>query len=218
MITEIYYFYLTNIGFGNIILLSGYDAIINPIVQALPFQGCLFSAFKAKRSQYCSEDGGFNMAEQDVLITIEGLHKMEEELEHLKTVRRKEVADRIKQAIEFGDISENSEYEDAKNEQAFIEGSILALEKKLKNARVVDDSDVNIDVVSEYSTVTLLNLDTSEEISYQIVGSVEAKPFEGKISNESPVGKAVLGHPVGSELTVSVPAGELHLRIVSINK
>ena len=158
------------------------------------------------------------MAEQDVLITIEGLHKMEEELEHLKTVRRKEVADRIKQAIEFGDISENSEYEDAKNEQAFIEGSILALEKKLKNARVVDDSDVNIDVVSEYSTVTLLNLDTNEEISYQIVGSVEAKPFEGKISNESPVGKAVLGHPVGNELTVIVPAGELRLRIVSIHK
>jgi transcription elongation factor GreA len=158
------------------------------------------------------------MVEQDVLITIEGLHKMEEELEHLKTVRRREVASRIKQAIEFGDISENSEYEDAKNEQAFIEGSILALEKKLKNARVVDDSNVNIDVVSEYSTVTLLNLDTQEELRYQIVGSVEAKPFEGKISNESPVGKAVLGHPVDSELTVIIPAGELHLRIISIDK
>ena len=158
------------------------------------------------------------MVEQDVLITIEGLRNMEKELEHLKTVRRKEVAGRIKQAIEFGDISENSEYEDAKNEQAFIEGSILALEKKLKNARVVDDSDVNIDVVSEYSTVTMLNLDTQEEIRYQIVGSVEARPFEGKISNESPVGKAVLGHPAGSELTVAVPAGELRLRILSINK
>ena len=158
------------------------------------------------------------MAEHDVLITLEGLRKMEEELEHLKTVRRKEVAARIKQAIEFGDISENSEYEDAKNEQAFIEGSILALEKKLKNARVVDDSNVNIDVVSEYSTVKLLNLDTKEEVSYQIVGSVEAKPFEGKISNESPVGKAVLGYPVGSELTVTIPAGELHLRILSITK
>jgi len=158
------------------------------------------------------------MTEQDVLITIEGLRNMEKELEHLKTVRRKEVASRIKQAIEFGDISENSEYEDAKNEQAFIEGSILALEKKLKNARVVDDSDVNIDVVSEYSTVTLLNLDTNEETSYQIVGSVEAKPFEGKISNESPVGKAVLGHPIGKELTINVPAGELHVRIISINK
>ena len=158
------------------------------------------------------------MAEQDVIITLEGLRNIEEELEQLKTVRRKEVAARIKQAIEFGDISENSEYEDAKNEQAFIEGSILALEKKLKNARVVDESDVNIDVVSEYSTVTLLNLNTNEEVRYQIVGSVEAKPFEGKISNESPVGKALLGHPIGKELTVVVPAGELHLRILSINK
>jgi transcription elongation factor GreA len=156
--------------------------------------------------------------QQDVLITLEGLRNMEKELEHLKTVRRKEVAGRIKQAIEFGDISENSEYEDAKNEQAFIEGSILALEKKLKNARVVDDTNVNISVVSEYSTVTLLNLDTQEEMRYQIVGSVEARPFEGKISNESPVGKAVLGHPAGSELSVTVPAGELHLRILSINK
>jgi transcription elongation factor GreA len=156
------------------------------------------------------------MAEQDVLITLEGLHKMEEELDHLKTVRRKEVASRIKQAIEFGDISENSEYEDAKNEQAFIEGSILALEKKLKNARVVDDRNINIDVVSEYSTVTMFNLDTEEQVTYQIVGSVEAKPFEGKISNESPVGMAVLGHPIGSELTVVVPAGQLRLRIVSI--
>jgi len=158
------------------------------------------------------------MPENDVLITIEGLHKMEEELEHLKTVRRKEVASRIKQAIEFGDISENSEYEDAKNEQAFIEGTILALEKKLKNARVVDDKDVNISVVSEYSTVTLLNLDTNEEMTYQIVGSVEAKPFEGKISNESPVGQALLGHPVGSCLAINVPAGSLHVRILAINK
>jgi len=158
------------------------------------------------------------MSEHDVLITIEGLHKMEEELEHLKTVRRKEVASRIKQAIEFGDISENSEYEDAKNEQAFIEGSILALEKKLKNARVVNENDVNIDVVSEYSTVTLLNMDTNEEMTYQIVGSVEAKPFEGKISNESPVGQALLGHPVGSSLTVNVPAGSLHVRILAIRK
>jgi len=158
------------------------------------------------------------MSEHDVLITIEGLHKMEEELEHLKTVRRKEVASRIKQAIEFGDISENSEYEDAKNEQAFIEGSILALEKKLKNARVVNENDVNIDVVSEYSTVTLLNMDTNEEMTYQIVGSVEAKPFEGKISNESPVGQALLGHPVGSCLTVNVPAGSLHVQILAIRK
>ncbi len=158
------------------------------------------------------------MAEKDILITKEGLQNMEQELDHLKTVRRKEVASRIKQAIEFGDISENSEYEDAKNEQAFIEGTILNLEKKLKNARVVDDSNVNTDIVSEYSTVTVLNLLTDEVLTFQIVGSVEAKPFEGKISNESPVGKALLGHAVGEEVTFTVPAGESKLLIKDIQK
>ncbi len=158
------------------------------------------------------------MAEKDILITKEGLQNMEQELDHLKTVRRKEVASRIKQAIEFGDISENSEYEDAKNEQAFIEGTILNLEKKLKNARVVDDSNVNTDIVSEYSTVTVLNLITDELLTFQIVGSVESKPFEGKISNESPVGKALLGHAVGEEVTFNVPAGESKLLIKNIQK
>ena len=158
------------------------------------------------------------MSEQEILITLEGLKQMEEDLDHLKTVRRKEVAGRIKQAIEFGDISENSEYEDAKNEQAFIEGNILSLEKKLKKARVIDSADVDINVVSEYSTVELLNLDTNEKLSYQIVGSVEAKPLEGRISNESPVGAALLGHPAGDEVTVDVPAGVMRLRILEIHK
>ncbi|MDO4732822.1 MAG: transcription elongation factor GreA [Bacillota bacterium] len=158
------------------------------------------------------------MAEQEVLMTIEGLQAMEQDLEHLKTVRRKEVAARIKQAIEFGDISENSEYEDAKNEQAFIEGQILNFEKMLKNARVIEASDVSVDVVSEYSNVTLLNLSTGEPLSFQIVGSVEAKPFEYKISNESPVGKALLGHKVGQEVEVQAPAGIIKYRIISIHK
>ncbi len=158
------------------------------------------------------------MAEQEVLMTVEGLRAMEQELEELKTTRRKEVAARIKQAIEFGDISENSEYEDAKNEQAFIEGQILNYEKMLKNARVIGEDDVSSDVVSEYANVTLLNLDTGEPLAFQIVGSVEAKPFEYKISNESPVGKALLGHKVGQEVEVQVPAGITHYRILSIHK
>lgn len=158
------------------------------------------------------------MADQEVLMTVEGLQAMERDLEHLKTVRRKEVAARIKQAIEFGDISENSEYEDAKNEQAFIEGQILNFEKMLKNARVIEASDVSVDVVSEYSNVTLLNLETGEPLSFQIVGSVEAKPFEYKISNESPVGKALLGHKVGQEVDVTAPAGVIKYRILSIHK
>lgn len=158
------------------------------------------------------------MAEQEVLMTHEGLKRMEDDLEHLKTVRRKEVAARIKQAIEFGDISENSEYEDAKNEQAFIEGQILNIEKMLKNARVVDEADLNMNIVSEYSSLTVTNLDSGENMSFQIVGSVEAKPFEQKISNESPVGKAMLGHKVGDEVDVNTPSGSIRLLIVSINK
>jgi len=158
------------------------------------------------------------MAEKEVLMTLEGLKQMERDLEHLKTVRRKEVAARIKQAIEFGDISENSEYEDAKNEQAFIEGQILNYEKKLKNARVVDANDVNVDIISEYAYVMAINVDTEEKLEFQIVGSVEAKPFEGKISNESPVGKAMLGHTVGNVVEVTVPAGMVKLKILSISK
>ncbi len=158
------------------------------------------------------------MTENDVLMTLVALKKMEEDLEYLKTVRRKEVAERIKQAIEFGDISENSEYEDAKNEQAFIEGNIISLEKQLKNARVVDSSDVNIDVVSEYSIVKIQNLESGEIMEYQIVGSVEAKPLEGKISNESPIGHALLGHPIGSIIPLTVPAGNISIKILDIRK
>ncbi|MDO4581183.1 MAG: transcription elongation factor GreA [Bacillota bacterium] len=158
------------------------------------------------------------MAEQEVLMTIEGLKQMEQDLDNLKTVRRKEVALRIKQAIEFGDISENSEYEDAKNEQAFIEGQILNLEKQLKNARIVDSSNVDIDVVSEYSTVKVQNTATKETLEFQIVGSVEAKPFENKISNESPVGKAILGHAIGETVEVYAPSGVIKFKIKDIKK
>jgi len=154
----------------------------------------------------------------DVLVTIEGLKQMENELDHLKTVRRKEVAGRIKQAIEFGDISENSEYEDAKNEQAFVEGQILSLEKKLKNARVMREDDVQTSVVSEYSTVKVHNIDQNQDMEFQIVGSVEAKPFDGKISNESPVGRAILGHKVGDILEITVPAGVVRMQVLAITK
>ena len=158
------------------------------------------------------------MTEQDVLMTLEGLQQKKDELEILKTTRRKEVAARIKQAIEFGDISENSEYEDAKNEQAFIEGEILNLEKLLKNARIIDEDDHSSSVVSEYSTVEIKNLDTNAKLKFQIVGSVDAKPFEQKISNESPVGAAVLGHKKGDVFEVHTPAGLLVYKVLSITK
>jgi transcription elongation factor GreA len=155
------------------------------------------------------------MPEKEVILTLDGLKKLEEELEILKTQRRREVAERIKQAIEFGDISENSEYEDAKNEQAFIEGRIITLEKMLRNARVIDDNDEK-DHVSVGSTVLLKDVEYGDEEEYTIVGSAEADPAVNKISNESPVGKAVLGQIRGSVVEVNVPAGMLRYEIVDI--
>lgn len=156
------------------------------------------------------------MNEKDVILTVEGLKKLEDELGQLKSVKRREVAERIKQAIEFGDISENSEYEDAKNEQAFIEGRILTLEKMLRNAKIIDDENLDTKLVSIGSTVLLKDLERGEEVKYTIVGSVEADPEANKISNVSPVGKAILGQPKGSVVEVDVPAGQLKYQILDI--
>jgi len=126
---------------------------------------------------------------KEVVLTYEGLQKLEQELENLKTVKRREVAERIKQALSFGDISENSEYDEAKNEQAYIEGRIFQLENMLKNAKVIDEEDIQTDVVSIGSKVKVLDMEFDEEVEYYIVGSTEADPSQYKISNESPVGK-----------------------------
>lgn len=158
------------------------------------------------------------MAEKEVLLTPEGLRKLEDELEQLKSVKRREVAERIKVAISYGDISENSEYEDAKNEQAFIEGRIMTLEKQLRNARVIHEDEVATDVVSIGSTVTLKDMEFDEDIQYTIVGSAEANPGDNKISNESPVGNSLLGKGVGSLVEVSVPAGTLQFKILEIKR
>ena len=156
------------------------------------------------------------MREKEVFLTVDGLKMLEEELEELKTVKRREVAERIKQAIGFGDISENSEYEDAKNEQAFIEGRILTLEKMLRNAKIIDDESIATDVVSIGSTVLLKDLEYGDQFEYTIVGSVEADPGANKISNESPVGKAILGMTKGNVVEVNVPAGQLKYQILDI--
>jgi transcription elongation factor GreA len=158
------------------------------------------------------------MTNKEVILTIEGLKKLEDKLELLKSVKRREVAERIKQAIEFGDISENSEYEDAKNEQAFIEGEIATIEKKLRNAKVIDASDVQTDVVSVGSFVLLKDMEDDTEIEYAIVGSDETDPSKNKISNESPVGKAILGMTANSSVDVIVPAGVIKYQIMSIRK
>jgi transcription elongation factor GreA len=158
------------------------------------------------------------MPEKEVLLTPEGLQKLEDELEHLKSVKRREVAERIKLAISYGDISENSEYEDAKNEQAFVEGRIMTLEKMLRNARIIHGDDVKTDVVSIGSTVSLKDIEFDEEIQYTIVGSAEADPGSNKISNESPVGRALLGKSSGSMVEVAVPAGTIQFQILGIKR
>ncbi|NLP17461.1 MAG: transcription elongation factor GreA [Firmicutes bacterium] len=156
------------------------------------------------------------MAEKSVLLTLGGLKKLEQELEYLKTVKRRQVAERIKQAVEFGDINENSEYDDAKNEQAFVEGRILTIERMLRNAQVIDETDFKPDEVGVGSKVKVLDLEFEEELIYTIVGSAEADLLENKISNESPVGKALLGQKVGDVVEIAVPAGQLKYRILEI--
>jgi transcription elongation factor GreA len=156
------------------------------------------------------------MTEKEVILTAAGLQKLEEELEQLKTVKRREVAQRIKEAISFGDLSENSEYEESKNEQAFIEGRIITLEKMLRNARVISDDDVNTGIVSVGSTVLVKDLEYGDEMEYTIVGSAESDPMQNKISNESPVGIALLGKSRGSTVDVNVPAGVIRYEILDI--
>lgn len=158
------------------------------------------------------------MPEKEVLLTPEGLKKLEDELEQLKSVKRREVAERIKLAISYGDISENSEYEDAKNEQAFVEGRILTLEKMLRNARIINEDEVDTDLVSIGSRVKLKDLEFDEDVEYTIVGSAEANPANNKISNESPVGRALLGKAVGSTVDVAVPSGTIQFRILDIKR
>lgn len=156
------------------------------------------------------------MSDKEVILTREGLEKLERELEELKTVKRREVAARIKQALEFGDISENSEYDDAKNEQAFIEGRIMTLEKMLRNAKVIDEAAIETGVVSIGSKIRLKDLETGEEFEFTLVGSAEADPMANKISNVSPVGKAIVGQKEGAIVEVDVPAGRLRYQIVEI--
>ena len=156
------------------------------------------------------------MAEKEVILTLEGLAKLEKDLEYLKTVCRRQVAERIKQALEFGDISENSEYDDAKREQAFIEGKILKLEKRLRNAKIIDADEKNTGMDSVGSKQKVRDLEDGEESQFVIVGSAEADPMANKISNESPVGKALLGQKVGDVVEVKVPAGVVKYEIIAI--
>jgi transcription elongation factor GreA len=144
---------------------------------------------------------------REVVLTREGFEKLKVEIEHMRTVKRREVAERIKVAREFGDISENAEYDHAKNEQAMLEARIAQLEEKLRMARVIDEKEIETDVVSVGSRVRVKDQKSGKSAMYQIVGSAEADPSEARLSNESPVGSALLGHKRGDIVSVTVPRG-----------
>ncbi|MFJ5715466.1 transcription elongation factor GreA [Neobacillus sp. NPDC093127] len=155
-------------------------------------------------------------AEKVFPMTQAGKDKLNQELEYLKSVKRKEVVERIKIARSFGDLSENSEYDSAKEEQAFVEGRITTLENMIRNAKIIAEGDITGDSVALGRSVTFVELPDGDEETYSIVGSAEADPFEGKISNDSPIAKSLLGKKVGDQVSVQTPGGEMSVRIVSI--
>ncbi|NLG66746.1 MAG: transcription elongation factor GreA [Actinobacteria bacterium] len=156
------------------------------------------------------------MSQKDVILTADGLKKLQDEIDYLSTTKREEVAQRIKEAREFGDITENSEYDDAKNEQAMLEHRISQLEEKLRRARVVKTSEISTDRVQLGVTVTLKDLEDEEVCSYQLVGSAEADPIAGRVSNESPLGQSIMGRRTGDVVMVPAPGGQRRFEILDI--
>ena len=158
------------------------------------------------------------MPQKETLLTFEGLKKLEEEVEYLKTVKRKEIAERIKVAIGFGDLSENSEYDEAKNEQAQVEMKIMELENKLRNVKIIDEDDIETKTVQVGNVVQVLDVEFDDKVEYKIVGSTEADVTENKISNESPIGKALLGRKKNDVVDVETPGGMIQFKILKITK
>ena len=158
------------------------------------------------------------MEEKEVILTQEGYDKLEKELEYLKTEKRVEIAERIKVALGFGDLSENSEYDEAKNAQSENEVKIAELENKLRYAKVIDEKDIDTKTVQIGNTVKLHDIEFDEDVEYTIVGSTEVNLAENKISNESPIGKALLGAKKGEKVEVEAPAGVIEYKILSITK
>ncbi|MBR3118358.1 transcription elongation factor GreA [Oceanobacillus profundus] len=156
------------------------------------------------------------VVEKSYYMTQEGKEKLEKELHYLKTDRRQEVVERIKVARDFGDLSENSEYDAAKDDQAFVEQRITQVEKMIRNAVIIENDNDNPDVVSLGKTVTFMELPDGDEETYTIVGSAEADPFEGKISNDSPMAKSLLGHEIGTEVAVATPGGDIQVKITKV--
>ena len=158
------------------------------------------------------------MAIKEIKLTAEGLKNYENELDELKNVKRKEVSEKIKVALSFGDLSENSEYDEAKNEQAKVEARIAELEAMLKNAKIIDEEEISPDIVHLGSKVKVYDEEFKEECVYLIVGTAEASPATGKISDESPIGKALIGSKPGNEISVETPGGIVKLKVIEIVK
>ena len=158
------------------------------------------------------------MASSEIILTRAGLREKQEKLEYLKVVKRGEISEQIKEARGFGDLSENAEYDEAKNEQARVENEIANLEKILRNAVVVDDDTVDVSAVGIGTTVKILDLELKEEEEYHIVGSIEADANRGQISNESPVGSALMGNKVGNIVDVETPGGTVQFKIIDIHR
>lgn len=156
--------------------------------------------------------------EKEIVLTYNRLKELEAELEYLKTEKRKEVSEKIKVARGFGDLSENAEYDEAKKEQGEVEVKIANMEKMLKNAKVIDEDEIDTSKVAVGTKVTIYDVDFEEEVVYEIVGSTEASPDMNKISDESPIGKAIIGAKAGETVTVAAPNGEYQVKIISITK
>ncbi len=155
---------------------------------------------------------------KQTILTSEGLKKLENELEELKTKTRKDVASKIKTAISFGDLSENSEYDEAKNEQAIVEARIAQIEAMLKDVKIVDSNELSNDIIEIGNKVKLKDVEYGDVLEYRIVGSMEANPIDGKISDESPVGKSLLGHKVGEIVETETPSGIIKYKVLSISR
>jgi transcription elongation factor GreA len=158
------------------------------------------------------------LIDREIILTPEGYQRLKEEIEYLSSVKRDEVADRIRASRDFGDISENSEYDDAKNEQAMLEARIYALEEKIRSAIVIDSDSITTDTVGVGTKVTLQDMKRGDIVQYHIVGSAEADPSAQKLSNESPVGRAIIGHKPGEKVVVQVPQGSRTFKVLAIEK
>ena len=158
------------------------------------------------------------MNKPTTVLTRKGEQKLKEELNELKSVRRREVAEKIKVALSFGDLSENSEYDEAKNEQGIIESRIAEIEQTLAHAQIIDDDDISTEKVGIGTTVKILDMEMDEEMEFKMVGTKEADISSGKMSDESPIGSAILGHEVGEEVEVETPSGTISFKILEIRK